>query len=74
VAPAPYNVLEPELVDALVNDLTATIKTALWANVVIHYGSTAVRASCKLWNNSFVVGSSFISALFGDFVFRMCHF
>ena len=53
--------------------LTAAIVTALRANVVIHYSCTAVAASCQGRQRRYIVGSSFVSALFGDFSFRMCH-
>ena len=55
------------------NNLTTAIVAALRANVVIHYSSTAVAASSQGRHRSYVVGSSFVSALFGDFSFRMCH-
>jgi hypothetical protein len=42
--------------------------------VVIHDGSTAVRAGGELRDDGFIVGPSLITALLGDLVFRMCHF
>ena len=63
-----------DLRNGFVDDLTAAVVTAFRANVVIHDGSTAVRAGSELRDNRFVVGPSFIAALLGDLVFRMCHF
>ncbi len=63
-----------DLLSLLDDNLTAAIVAALRANVVIHYSSAAVRASCQCRHGSYVVGSSFVSALLGDFSFRMCHF
>ena len=57
----------------LVDDLAATIETALRAYVVIQDGCTAIRANCHLRDDCLVVSSSLISALLGDLMFRMCH-
>ena len=54
-------------------NLASAIVAALGANVVIHNGCTTVRASSQGRHGGYVVGSSFVSALFGDFSFRMCH-
>ena len=55
------------------NDLTSAIVAAFRANVVIHYSCTAVAASCQGRHRCYIVSSSFVSASFGDFSFRMCH-
>ena len=62
------------LCNGFVDDLTAAVETAFRANVVIHDGSTAVRAGGELRDDDFIVGPSLITALLGDLVFRMCHF
>ena len=72
-APRYFGFNRQRLSDSLVDYLTSAIKSALGANVMIHNGCTAVGTGCQLRNDSLVVGSSFISALLGDFSFRMCH-
>ena len=73
IAPRYFEFNRQRLGDSLVDYLTSTIETAFGANVVIHYSRTAIGAGCQLRNDSLVVGSSFISALLGDFSFGMCH-
>ena len=65
---------QSDLRNGFVDDLTAAVETAFRANVVIHDGSTAVRAGGELRDDGFIVGPSLITALLGDLVFRMCHF
>jgi hypothetical protein len=66
--------MEKELLfGALFNDLTATIVTALGANTVIHHSGSAVGAYAQSGNGSEIVGTTLVSSLLGDFVFRMCH-
>lgn len=69
-----FFILLSDLGNGFVDDLTAAVVTAFRANVVIHNGSTAVRAGGQLRDDSFVVRPSLIPALLGDLVFRMCHF
>ena len=57
----------------LLNNLTTSVVTALRTNPVIKYSRTAIRAGCESRNYSHVVCSSFVTSLFGDSVFRMCH-
>ena len=61
------------LLGALLDDLTTPVVTTFGADVVIHHRRTAVGAGREGGNRSEIVGSSLVSSLFGDFVFRMCH-
>ena len=54
--------------------LFAAIVAAFGAYSVVKYRRTAVRAGRHRGSHRFVVRSSFISSLFRDLVFRMCHF
>jgi len=61
------------LLSALLDDLTTSVVAALRADSVVEDGCTAVRAGAQGRDRSEVMGSSLVSPLLGDFVFRMCH-